>query len=367
MSFVIIRGERLALELGETILGGGGEGALAVGALAHLPPFAVIDYPVDGESTVRALGPLAPTLNAVPLGRSPEPLRHGDRIEVGDLVIAYGEMQTAGRTKHRTGAAAGEAPLGSLAQSEPTAASGGRLVRLRDGTVHGVPEGGLSIGRDPDSGIPLASKDVSRTHAAIAPTLLGYTLTDQSANGVWVNGARVEGACVLGQGDVIRIGTEDFRFEADAASFEPAVRPEEHPLPAAAPVPGSRAGANGATLLASIEVLSDGTLKGARFRIERPTAQLGRGPQNDVQLQDASVSGSHASLVLRGRTWHVLDLESRNGTFVEGEAVKGQRVLPNVCELRLGSLTLLFRAIGAVEDKSTIGVIGLTGGQLRRR
>jgi hypothetical protein len=57
----------------------------------------------------------------------------------------------------------------------------------------------------------------------------------------------------------------------------------------------------------------------------------------------------------------ILDLDSRNGTFVEGEIVREQRELPSVCEVQLGTLKLLFRAINAGEQakNSTIGVIGM--------
>jgi hypothetical protein len=46
---------------------------------------------------------------------------------------------------------------------------------------------------------------------------------------------------------------------------------------------------------------------------------------------------------------------------VEGEIVREQRELPSVCEVQLGTLKLLFRAINAGEQakNSTIGVIGM--------
>ena len=47
---------------------------------------------------------------------------------------------------------------------------------------------GLLIGRDPGCQIVLASREVSREHALIAPSLLGYMITDRSLNGVLVNG-----------------------------------------------------------------------------------------------------------------------------------------------------------------------------------
>ena len=371
MSFVIIRGERFALEHGLTVLGGRGDRALAADVIAGLPPFAVIDYPVDGPTTVRAVKGMTATLNGAPLTSEPRALSHGDRLEVASLLIAFGDMGLAGRTSDAEGVPDRAADSGALVvmvgEPTPTAATGGRLTRLADGAVYDVPEGGLTIGRDPDAGVVLASRDVSRTHATITPSLLGYTLTDQSANGVLVNGARVDGVRRLGQGDVVRIGDDEFRFEADGASFEPPARPAEPP-PVAAPhfVPSID---GPAAWLATLEVVSEGPLKGHCFRVQRPTVRLGRGPLNDVKLANESVSASHATLLLRSGAWHVLDLQSRNGTFVDGEVVRAQRPLPSVCELRLGTLVLVFRARGAApaEGSGTVGVIGLSDADVRRR
>jgi pSer/pThr/pTyr-binding forkhead associated (FHA) protein len=363
MSFVIIGGERYALEFGDTILGGDGQGSLDARELAQLPPFVVISFPMDESSTVRGLNALPVTLNGEAVGAAPRALKHGDRLEVAGLVVAYGDMRKAGRTAHITGAPEESSSLAALAQmsqAAPTACTGGRLTRLGDRAAFAVPDGGLTLGRDPSSDVVLTSKGVSRTHATIAPGLLGYTLKDLSANGVWVNGAKVEGLQVLGQADVLRLGHEEFRFDADEASFEPNVARSEGSSPAR-PMHAAVGRQEAPRLLATLEVLSDGPLKGERFRIERPAVQMGRGARNEIRLANESVSTSHASLVQRGNRWTILDLDSRNGTFVEGEIVKEQRELPNVCELQLGSLKLLFRSInaGARVRNSTIGVIGM--------
>ena len=364
MAFVIIGGERYALDFGDTVLGGG-DGALAARDIAQLPPVILISFPLDGPSTARSLNTLPVTLNGAPLGATPQALQHGDRLGVSGLVIAYGDMRKAGRTGDITGSTDEPSPAALLhsSQATPTACTGGHLTRLSDRTEFAVPESGLTLGREPSSDVVLLSKGVSRSHAMIAPSLLGYTLQDQSANGVWVNGARVDGRHVLGQGDVLRLGHEEFRFTADEASFEASQVPAEEssrplPLPRAVSVR-----AHPTRLLATLEVLSEGPIKGERFRIDRPTTQLGRGPHNEVRLANESVSTSHATLVQRGDRWILLDLDSRNGTFVEGEIVREQRELPSLCELQLGTLKLLFRVINAGEPakNSTIGVIGMNG------
>jgi pSer/pThr/pTyr-binding forkhead associated (FHA) protein len=191
-------------------------------------------------------------------------------------------------------------------------------------------------------------------------------ITDESTNGVFVNGARIEGATLLRQGDRVRIGKTEFRFEADDAVFEPApaMRPAE-PTPVA-PLRQPVAPAERPPLLATLEVLTRGLQEGKRFRIERNLVQIGRGTHNDVHLADDSVSGSHATLMRRGVAWWLVDLGSRNGSYVDGVRVTEQQ-LTSGCELRLGNVKLLFRSIASApaDDGSTRGIVGLTEEQLR--
>ncbi|MFL5605028.1 MAG: FHA domain-containing protein, partial [Gemmatimonadaceae bacterium] len=226
---------------------------------------------------------------------------------------------------------------------------------------------GVVIGRDPECGIIIKSKAVSRRHASIAPGLLGYMITDESTNGVFVNGARIEGATLLHQGDRVRIGTTELRFEADQATFEPApaIRPVE-PTPVA-PVRPAVAPVAPLPLLATLEVLTRGLQEGKRFRIERSIVQIGRGTHNDIHLAEDSVSGSHATLMRRGAAWYLVDLGSRNGSYVDGARVTEQQ-LASGCELRLGNVKLLFRAIASAseDDGSTRGIVGLSDEQLRK-
>jgi pSer/pThr/pTyr-binding forkhead associated (FHA) protein len=91
----------------------------------------------------------------------------------------------------------------------------GRLTALSDGRAYPIPAAGLLIGRHADCDVVLASLRASRRHARVVPGPDGYTLLDDSANGVVVNGARVDGRIVLKQGDIIGIGEAAFRFSSD--------------------------------------------------------------------------------------------------------------------------------------------------------
>ena len=215
MSFLIIDHERYALQMGDTVLGGPGDEVLSLSPLAKIPPFAVLSCAPEGHGTIKRLRQDAEILiDGEPLGTKPRTLKHGARITVAGLDISYGELRAAGGTAH-----VGSVDVEALSSLEGMASSAkavnGRLVRLTGGDTTLIPEEGLEIGRDPTCGLVLASKSVSRRHAEIAPFRLGYRLTDRSRNGVFVNGVRVKRSEYLRNGDIVRVGTEELRFEAD--------------------------------------------------------------------------------------------------------------------------------------------------------
>ncbi|HZD10397.1 MAG TPA: FHA domain-containing protein [Candidatus Binatia bacterium] len=49
-----------------------------------------------------------------------------------------------------------------------------------------------------------------------------------------------------------------------------------------------------------------------------PVTSIGRANSNTVVLEDDFVSGEHALLMLRGQQWWLEDLNSRNGTLLNG-------------------------------------------------
>ena len=83
------------------------------------------------------------------------------------------------------------------------------------GGTFGLTGGDVTVGRDGENEIVLAENTVSRYHARISETGPSqYTLSDlESANGVYVNGTRVQRA-ILTHGDEIKIGDNYFRFQA---------------------------------------------------------------------------------------------------------------------------------------------------------
>lgn len=107
-----------------------------------------------------------------------------------------------------------------------------------------------------------------------------------------------------------------------------------HDLRAAAREPGAELGR-----LVVVASPSGDPAPGASFSLDAVTT-LGRDVNNTVVVDDEFVSGSHAVLSYRGRTWYVEDLGSTNGTFVNGGAVAGIAPAAFGDELQLGNVRL---------------------------
>ena len=67
---------------------------------------------------------------------------------------------------------------------------------------------------------------------------------------------------------------------------------------------------------------------------------LGRDVNNAVVVDDQFASARHAVLTYRGRTWYVEDLNSTNGTFVNGSPVEGVAPVGYGDEIQLGQVRL---------------------------
>ncbi|MBL8189068.1 MAG: DUF3616 domain-containing protein [Acidobacteria bacterium] len=71
--------------------------------------------------------------------------------------------------------------------------------------------------------------------------------------------------------------------------------------------------------------------------------KIGKAPQNDILLPDASVSSSHAMISLADGHFTISDLGSRNGTFVNDARIHDSRKLAHGDLIRMGHCTITFR------------------------
>jgi signal transduction histidine kinase len=91
----------------------------------------------------------------------------------------------------------------------------------------------------------------------------------------------------------------------------------------------------------SVLVVIEGPDRGKVFPLDRDVVHIGRDPSNLVCLADPQVSRQHAQIVRRGEGLQVIDLESRNGTFLNGTQIGAARVAPGDI-LHVGRTSLAF-------------------------
>ncbi|MFL5574864.1 MAG: FHA domain-containing protein [Gemmatimonadaceae bacterium] len=374
MPYIELDDKQFPLRVGEACRIGGSAAEIPLPGAEASSTEAVLDC-LDGEQVFirRASDAGEVRVNGIRLGAEPTPLMHGDKIAVGRSELLFGDDRSAGNTQfvpaytggaHRVGGdGAGELRL----PVRPTAATGGRLVSLVDGREYVVPDGGLTIGRDAGSDVVVASTEVSRRHASLAPAEGGYVLRDASTNGLFVNAERVDGARLLGRGDVVRVGNEEFRFSADAPAAETAAAPPRDTevgggppsseAPSLADTVARPAFADARPVLATLEIINQGVLRGRRFELRTQLAHVGRGAHNDVALADESVSQTHAKLQKREASWYVVDMASTNGTYVAGTRIHGEHALVGATDVRFGGVKMRFLPAGAAEDAASTRAI----------
>ena len=90
--------------------------------------------------------------------------------------------------------------------------------------------------------------------------------------------------------------------------------------------------------MAKLVVLSAG-MTGRTHELKADKTTIGRVEDNTFQIAEASVSSHHCEILLRGSEVVVRDLNSTNGTFINGEKVTESVIKPNQI-LRLGQIEL---------------------------
>jgi pSer/pThr/pTyr-binding forkhead associated (FHA) protein len=391
MPVIKVNNQQYPLHPGQNRLGAGSDADVLVAGDDSLGVQAIVEVANDSQVVIRRAGNGASVrVNGIALV-DPTPLMHGDKVEIAGSELLYSDDAKSGNTAFVSSSDIAAFVQKRSGPARATTATGGRLVSLVDGKEYNVADGGLTIGRDASAGVVVAQNEVSRKHAEVAPIEHGYEVRDFSANGVFVNGVRVDKKQLLARADVIRVGSEEFRFYADVRTASPApvasvpqlevtmigtpaVSPFAPPPPAPvappvgapppvavapppppppkvappvetpAPVAPVAVKNDSRPVLALLEITNPGPTKGQKFEIHVPLAHVGRGSHNDIVLADDSVSETHAKLQKRDDGWYVVDVGSTNGTYVGGQRLSAERKLEGAPDVRFGGVKMIFRA-----------------------
>ncbi len=208
------------------------------------------------------------------------------------------------------------------------------------------------LGREADCDIVVPDDQASRHHAELRWDHGHVHLVDRgSLNGTRVNGQGVLGQVPLRDGDVIEIGSQRYRFEYLAAppraptpSGPVATDAEETrkvPSPAAAIIRAP------SLPIALALIVGNGPEPGKRWNLDGPLTTVGRDAACEICLPDSSVSRRHAQIVRQASGLYVQDLDSQNGTLLNGKPLLAPAPLRAGDVLQVGELVLRCESTGA--------------------
>lgn len=208
----------------------------------------------------------------------------------------------------------------------------------------------ITLGRGYDNHLVINETFVSRYHARIDRGEQGYTLTDLgSANGTKVNDQRIaaEVAVPLKHGDRIEIGALKVSFLVNESVSE--------------------ASENQRTIIAPTDM-------GSMLRLGVPPETLslrgrdsftiGRDPKNDLVIPHPTVSRFHVRINRKDGAFVITDLNSSNGTYVNGKAVNGAIALRTNDTIQVGPCSLVLNLNETLTQNFEEGNLRLDGIQL---
>jgi ABC-type multidrug transport system ATPase subunit len=243
-------------------------------------------------------------------------LKSGDEIRLGQAIVLTYEAPRDLDKKETVVSSSPAMPASALQTQleqninleELEAAPPKLLVSIAGGSSHtySLTRPLLTVGRAEGNDIVIASPIVSGQHARLERVNGGYQLVvlPQAKNPVFVEGQPVDGARLLKNGEILRIGSLD---------------------------PGMMVTL---TYEAPSEVASQ-PAQSIHFG-EKNLIQIGRDAGNDVVLASPTVSRFHAQVEKVGQRFRVRDLRSSNGTFVNDERIDTETWLKPNDTIRIG-------------------------------
>src|SRR5690554_3199481 len=189
------------------------------------------------------------------------------------------------------------------------------------------------IGQLNEYNIILPSTNVSRQHARIFIKNNHYFIKNmKSANKIIIDGQRIIQHRDLGTASQIRIS--DFYMYVE---FKGAHDASQNVL-------------NTLFITDSSDhhklVRINDAFAGEEFSLSEIENTIGRTDENFILLSDSSISRRHAKIIRSGDTYTVLDLESSNGTRLNGKPLRGARMLEPSDIVEFGEIEFVFVAGG---------------------
>lgn len=198
------------------------------------------------------------------------------------------------------------------------------------------------LGRAAACHIVLSDDTVSRSHARLQRgRATEYWIEDLGTpNGTFVNGARIQRTKLTG-GDTIRLGKTTLRFEGEARAHPDFTTiGTEADLDTVLDDETVTVQVHNATEPSLVIYLAGRTWEAS---LASGALSIGRHPSNDVVVATPGASRKHAQVERRSDTAVIRDLDTSNGTLVNGQRVT-EHVLADGDTIRIGDARLVFKA-----------------------
>jgi len=190
----------------------------------------------------------------------------------------------------------------------------------------------------------IADPPVPGIAARVSPTENGYRIEKLDIETIQVNDEAIEEIRLV-DGDVIRIGrirvlfrdraqreTTD-RNRVGSGKLPVKQRTTDKEIPSHGTPKAGGAYAPPRRFLVGL----DGEFKGRKFALEGDLVRVGRDDENEIVLDEGSISNNHAEIVKKGKWTVLFDRGSTNGTFVKDRRV-AENALRDGFELKFGQL-----------------------------
>lgn len=183
------------------------------------------------------------------------------------------------------------------------------------------------IGRSGDCTLIVHDPLVSRVHARIHYQDGNYVIENMGKNPLRLNGTPIYKQ-VLNNGDLLTVGNEEFIFKMES---EPANVIEPYTNNGETVLNTSPAGAFAFPNLSVTSSLGDNL----SFKLDKNVYLIGRQKNCDICINHTTVSRRHAEIYRDGTGWRIRDLESGNGTLLNGTSIN-DRPLSESATVHLG-------------------------------
>jgi len=179
----------------------------------------------------------------------------------------------------------------------------------------------ITIGRNPDNNIIIDCPEVSRFHAKIIKDNGNYIIKDlESRHGIFINNKRCTSSNINFD-DEIRLGPY-YIFDMNQLKISDKTKKFKN---------------------------SGHAIKAEKINLDKDIniIRIGRDKNNDIILDYPQISGNHAMFKKKNGKYTIYDLQSTNGTFVNGKRIKN-------CVIRDHDKILLGSVLLEIDDDGTI-------------